>query len=445
MRVHLVMAIGLLCCLFSAVRPIHAGLHYSGETWAELPSRWPGYLLDQRLLRQVAVRPTKETPAGATRIQYQAEVTRWTKLAALRELNADEAADLGALLVRLGEVPRALEVLRPAQRKHPLHFRLAANLGTAWQLNGDLVQAILALEQAVRLAPGRYQKAEELHLRLVRLRAKHIREKSGEQPLDDLFGVRYVGPTGKYEPGKLALAQRKQLPNHALASVQMLGLWLPDDARILWQLAELAGAYGDVRTSAAILDGVVTEFGLRHPDLRERRTQARSAAELLARLALSPDKEKTHKEDHALLFVPRSARPLARSFAVDTLPAIDPRGINNLPWDLLTETTLDRRSRPTFPNYLRELDGKTIELRGYMQPLGNEAEPAAFLFVEHPIGCWYCEKPEMTGIILVELPANRTTRWVREPILVRGLLQLNPTDPENFLFLVREAVVRVLE
>src|SRR5262249_15279939 len=161
-----------------------------------------------------------------------------------------------------------LAVLRPAQRANPVHFRLAANLGTAWQASGDLTQAALALAVAVRLAPGKHLAAEQLHLKLVRLRA---REKAGTQSLDDLFGVRYVGPSGKYERGTLAAEGSKKLPSTALAATQQLALWLPADGRLLWQLAELAGAHGDVAVSAAILDGCVTEFSLRHDELSAHR------------------------------------------------------------------------------------------------------------------------------------------------------------------------------
>src|SRR5262249_26173292 len=157
------------------------------ETFAELPARWRGFLLDQRLLRTVAVRPSPGKPAGPARDRYRKEADRLEKRARKGKLSADEVADLGALYVRLGRLEQALAVLRPAQRTHPVHFRLAANLGTAWQLYGDLGQSAAALEQAVRLAPGRYRKAEQLHLKLVRGRAREKRPGG----LDDLFGVRY--------------------------------------------------------------------------------------------------------------------------------------------------------------------------------------------------------------------------------------------------------------
>src|SRR6185295_16567000 len=108
---------------------------------------------------------------------------------------------------------------------------------------------------------------EEYHLKLVRLRLKNKKADG----LDDLFGVRFVDAEGGYTPGKLAAAEQKKLPAAAIAIVQQLALWLPADGRLLWQLAELANAHGDVRTAAAIMDGCVTEFAMSAPELRRRR------------------------------------------------------------------------------------------------------------------------------------------------------------------------------
>jgi hypothetical protein len=416
--------------------PLWAGLYYSAETFAELPSRWRGFLLDQRLLRTAAIKPSDRRPASPVRKRYQQEAARLASLARTRKLTADESADLGALHVRLGDPGRALEVLQPAQRAHPAHFRLAANLGTAWHLHGDLTQASSYLEQAVRLAPGTLQKVEKLHLDLVRRRS---RERAGVQTLDDLFGVRFVGPGGKYEAGRLDAAQSKRLPANAVALVQQLALTLPADGRLLWQLAELANAHGDVSMSAAMMDGCVIEFGLRSPELQAHRRLVRAAAEELARKG-KPAGSEEHK-GHALTFKPRSSRPLVSTGGRVARPPITLKGVNPLPWEVLAETRLDRRSQPTFTRYLKELDGKKVKLSGFLQPLGEDADLSSFLLIEHPVGCWYCEMPDMVSIVLVEMPTGKTGRMTRDMIHVTGELVLNATDPENFLYTIRNATV----
>jgi hypothetical protein len=421
-----------LILLVAWTGPVRAGLYYSGEVMAELPSQWRGFLLDQRTLRNIAVKGDARTPASPARQQYQEAAAKLEKLARQRRLTADEVADLGALYVRLGEVPRAVELLRAGQREHPKHFHLVANLGTAYQLQGDLNQAAACLIQAVRLAPGKLQQAEEYHLKVVRLRQRQARD---VHSLDDLFGVKYVGDDGKFQPGKLAAAERKKLPSDAAAVAQRLALWLPADSRLLWQLAELANAYGDVRTAAAMMDGCVTQFGLKDPELRKRRQLLRTAADELAKSA-----NKAEHQGHRGLPA-RSKRPLLTRLDAEKLPPISNTGVNTLPWAVLAETTLDRQYRPTFAKYLKELGGKKVALSGFMQPLSDDEETSSFMIIEYPVGCWYCEMPEITAIVLVELDGNRPAAFTRGLVKVVGKLKLNAKDPENFLYTITSAKV----
>src|SRR5262249_18261210 len=157
--------------------------------------------------------------------------------------------------------------------------------------------------------------------------------------------------------------QKKKLPAHAAAVVQQLALWLPADPRLLWQLAELANAHGDVRTAAAIMDGCVTQFGLNDPALRRPRQVLRAAPVELPTLPT--------KADHVVHqggLPARSKRPLLTRLDDEKLPPISNHGINTLPWAVLAETTLDRQYRPTFARYLKDLAGKRVELAGFMQP-----------------------------------------------------------------------------
>jgi tetratricopeptide (TPR) repeat protein len=424
--------------LLALVPASRAGLYYSGEPFAELPSQWRGFLLDQRALRQIAVKPAGGVEASPLRVKYEEEAAKLEKKARDGKLSADEAADLGALYVRLGDAARAVDVLRAAQREHPDHFHVVANLGTAWQLMGDLDQAAACLQDAVKLAPGKLEKAEEYQLKLVRLRQKQGKDGVG---LDDLFGVHYQGDGDRYEAGKIAEAERKKLPPEAVAVLQQLALWLPADARLLWQLAEVANATGDVRTAASIMDGCVTEFGLRTPELKEHRQATRAAADELAKKSSAGDDAKATHELHVGGQKPRSTRPLLNRVDLSNLPAVTDKGVNPLPWAVLAATTLDKKFKPTFHKHLEELDGKQVVLTGFMQPLGDEQESAAFMLIEYPVGCWYCEMPEATGIVLVELPKDKTKAYTRGLIKITGKLTLNGTDPENFLYTIGNARV----
>ncbi len=423
--------VALTWALISA--PACAGLYYSGETFAELPSQWRGFLLDQRTLRNLAVPARAGQDENPARAHYLSEAA---KLEKMRSLSADEQADLGAIYVRLGEVSKAVELLRTAQREHPNHFFVTANLGTAWQLQGNLAQAADALQQAVRLAPGKWQAAEELHLKLVRLRMHTPR---GPAEIDDLFGVRLVNAKGAFEPGKLAVTEEKKLPGRATALTQQLALWLPADGPLLWQLAELANASGDIRTAASLMDGCVVQFGMNNPELRRRRQILREAVNNLPKLQVG-DKSQ-HETEHAGTIAFRSKHPLINRLDTTPLPPISDSGINELPWQLFAQTTVDAKFHPTFPKYLREVEGKKVALNGFIQPLRDDSNMTGFMFIEYPVGCWYCEMPDTASIVYVELPAGKTATYQRGLVRVVGRLTLNRTDPEDFLYTIRDARV----
>src|SRR5438067_395687 len=125
-----------LLALLLLAAPARAGLYYSGEVIADLPALWRGFLPDHRTLRTLAAPPAPAAAPHPLRDAYVADRDRLARLAAERPLTADEAADLGALHLRLGAVSDALAVLRAAHAKSPDHFHVAANLGTTWQLHG---------------------------------------------------------------------------------------------------------------------------------------------------------------------------------------------------------------------------------------------------------------------------------------------------------------------
>jgi hypothetical protein len=404
-----------------------AGLHYSAEQFAELPSRPTGFLIDHRALRAAGFERPDGLPSPL-RADYTAAAERLQKLAKQRALTADEAADLGAVLLRLGKPGEALNALAPAARKHPEHFRLAANLATAFQLGGDLEKAATQLEEAVRLAPAKLKSFEQAHLRLVKLRAKEPKAATGPLAPDDLFGVIYKG-----EPGALPAAELQKLPENAVAVVQQLALWLPADGRLLWQFGELCGAYGDVRAAANCLDGCVTEFALAAPDLRARRLKFRAAADELAKL---PD----HERHRGTLKV-KSTRPLVKAFDESRLPAIRADRSNPLPWPVLAATTIGPKGVPKFADHLDKLDGKTVTVTGYMQPTKDAAAQAEFLLLEYPVGCWFCEQPDPLGLVSVELKAGTTAEYRRGLVKLTGTLALNRDNPEAYLFELKDARV----
>lgn len=419
---------GVLC--LSVSLRADAGLHYSQEKYAELPAQWRGYLLDHRSLRTIARPEMAKGEMLPLRDRYQHEAQRLLKKT---PLTADESADLGAILIRLGRSEEAVARLRAAQETHPNHFAIAANLGSAHHALANWAAAASALQDAVRLAPGKWLAVEELHLKLVRQR---LRQKVPGQELDDLFGIRYPS-TGTN--GKWSAEEQKKLPARGVAQAQQLALWFPGDGPLLWQLAELANVHGDVRSAAAMLEGCVTQFGMTGPEVRRRRQWLKDATDGLPRL--DPTDKTAHQPGHIGSLAFRSRRPLLSTFGDLHLPPISETGVNPIPWELVSATEFEGQFPPRFPNYLQELKGKQVSLTGFMQPLRDDAELTAFVLIAYPVGCWYCEMPELTGMVYVELPPGEGVAYQRGILRVTGRLSLNSTDPEDFLYTLRGARV----
>jgi tetratricopeptide (TPR) repeat protein len=417
-----------------------SGLYYSQEDYAQLPSHWRGFMIDHKILRSIAIKPSAGNPASPMRERYLAAVDRLEKAAKKSKLTADEQADLGALYVRLGEPATAVQRLRAAQREYPNHFAIAANLGTAWQIAGDLGQARGALQESVRLAPAKWKRAEEMHLQLVQLRLR----KKGLADLEDLLGIRWLDQDGQYAPGKVSPATRKSVADDAPALVQQLALWLPGDGPVLWQLAELANYYGDFGSAAAMMDGCVTQYGMSDRQMQLRRQMTRAAADA-QRKQLEKIAKAEHGQEQIGTLKAQSKRPLIAHFDQSSLPPISAKSANGLPWGLIAETTRDKQMKPTFPKYLKDLEGKLVTISGFMQPIGEDLDISAMMLVEYPVGCWYCEMPDLTQIIYVELPGEKTTPATRQVIRVTGRLSLNTNDPEDFLFAIRDAKVHEVD
>jgi hypothetical protein len=108
--------------------------------------------------------------------------------------------------------------------------------------------------------------------RLFKLRLQESQARPKPLPqnedVDDLFRVRFVNEVGKYEPGKLAPAERAKLPPDAIAMVQQLLFWFPTDTRLYWLLAELYAADGDFISARFIMNVCVDLKGRQYGNRR---------------------------------------------------------------------------------------------------------------------------------------------------------------------------------
>ncbi|HVE39688.1 MAG TPA: hypothetical protein VNM14_07360 [Planctomycetota bacterium] len=79
-------------------------------------------------------------------------------------------SDYAARLVHRGESRKAVDVLEAVERSHPGEYIVAANLGTAYELSGDLAKAHHWIGEGMRRNPDSHEGTEWLHLRILEAR-----------------------------------------------------------------------------------------------------------------------------------------------------------------------------------------------------------------------------------------------------------------------------------
>jgi tetratricopeptide (TPR) repeat protein len=221
-------------------------------------------------------------------------------------LTVDQRLNLATCLLRLRRPGDAIEVLRPATKQDPNNFLVMSTFGTAYMLMGDnqtagdwlggaasfwrKKYAELSEKQQDYLLKsfkwnehefGWYAKCERYHKYLALLRSRE--SKGSKVPLtfdkalshlDALFPLfdvehprpkdfeplRFVGESGKFEPGKIAAAEKAKLPKDAVLIVQQLLIWMPDDNRLYWLLGELLNAQGDVEGATTVFSDFLKKY-----------------------------------------------------------------------------------------------------------------------------------------------------------------------------------------
>ena len=95
---------------------------------------------------------------------------------------------------------------------------------------------------------------------------------------------------------------------------------------------------------------------------------------------------------------------------------------------------------PTFSEEVKKLDGKTIELEGWMIPLEELQGESYFVLSSLPFAnCFFCggAGPETVA----EVFAKEKIKYTEKRIRVRGKLKINADDPLQLMYVLQEAEI----
>lgn len=95
---------------------------------------------------------------------------------------------------------------------------------------------------------------------------------------------------------------------------------------------------------------------------------------------------------------------------------------------------------PVFSKPIKAIEGKEIELKGYIIPVEGYKSHKEFIFSAFPYNmCFFCggAGPET----VMEVEAKEPVEYTAEQITLRGTLVLNDSDINRLMYLIKDAVL----
>jgi len=114
--------------------------------------------------------------------------------------------------------------------------------------------------------------------------------------------------------------------------------------------------------------------------------------------------------------------------------AVDPQDsrYTRLSFDTLKSWTYIEGKTP-IPDFIKKLDGKEIEMIGFMMPLSEVKNITEFILVPSLWGCCYGQPPAVNHIVVVKMPPGQTTKFANDVIRVRGHFNVGETKQDGYL------------
>lgn len=81
-------------------------------------------------------------------------------------------SNIALYYMKLGEVKKALAILKPLAVEYPQEYTIIANLGTAYELNGELNKALKYIKQGYALNPDSHLGSEWIHIKILEAKIK---------------------------------------------------------------------------------------------------------------------------------------------------------------------------------------------------------------------------------------------------------------------------------
>ena len=130
-----------------------------------------------------------------------------------------------------------------------------------------------------------------------------------------------------------------------------------------------------------------------------------------------------------------------------SLSSLQAQGNSENLWKTLAKLTYEKQydemlgfkvDVPIFSEQVKKLENVEVEIKGYIIPVEGYKNHNEFIFSAFPYNmCFFCggAGPET----VMEVQAKEGIKYTAEPIIIRGILELNDTDINRLIYGLKDA------
>lgn len=85
------------------------------------------------------------------------------------------------------------------------------------------------------------------------------------------------------------------------------------------------------------------------------------------------------------------------------------------------------------PEKVRALDGKRVEITGFMMPINEPQRLTRFIVVQSLWGCCFGQTPAVNHVIVVTMEPGKVVNFYPDPVRVTGVFSVGETREEGYL------------
>ncbi len=181
--------------------------------------------------------------------------------------NFNDRSDYAVALMFLGRSTEAVDLLNKLEREQPGQFFVAANLGTAYELTGNNIEALKWINEGIRRNPKDHEGTEWLHAKILEAKiaqekdTKYFERHSVLELEPSKLGEQIVVAGNTMTPKELAAAIQYQLGER----VQFVKTPDPAVASLLYDYAAIEAVTTSIQSAQHILK-MATQYG--YPDFK---------------------------------------------------------------------------------------------------------------------------------------------------------------------------------